>query len=264
MRFTPRLAVVAVIVILAAVNVTDVRVPHAALVVGPAGAALLLWLARLAGLSWAELGLGPGTWRSGLRWAGAVIAVVAVVLAAGAALPLTRAAFRDSRYHLDLAQALLTAFVLIPLGTVLLEEVAFRGVLWGLFRRLRGTVAATAASSALFGVWHVLPSLGLAASNEAVGGAVGTGQVGAGGHRARHGAVHRRGRRGVLRVAAAQRLAARARRAALGGERAERARLGRGVGVGNPMSRGGRAPFHPPGVMRGPARPAEAGACTCA
>lgn len=176
MRFTPRLAVVAVIVILAAVNVTDVRVPHAALVVGPACAALLLWLARLAGLSWAELGLGPGTWRSGLRWAGAVIAVVAVVLAAGAALPLTRAAFRDSRYHLDLAQALLTAFVLIPLGTVLLEEVAFRGVLWGLFRRLRGTVAATAASSALFGVWHVLPSLGLAASNEAVGGALGTGR----------------------------------------------------------------------------------------
>jgi len=178
MRFTPRLAVVAVIVILAAVNVVDVRVPHAALVVGPACAALLLWLARLAGLSWAELGLGPGTWRSGLRWAGAVIAVVAVVLAAGAALPLTRAAFRDSRYHLDLAQALLTAFVLIPLGTVLLEEVAFRGVLWGLFRRLRGTVAATAASSALFGVWHVLPSLGLAASNEAVGGAVGTGRPG--------------------------------------------------------------------------------------
>ena len=35
MRFTPRLAVVAVIVILAAVNVTDVRVPHAALVAGP-------------------------------------------------------------------------------------------------------------------------------------------------------------------------------------------------------------------------------------
>ena len=178
MRFTPRLAVVAVIVILAAVNVTDVRVPHAALVVGPAGAALLLWLARLAGLSWAELGLGPGTWRSGLRWAGAVIAVVAVVLAAGAALPLTRAAFRDSRYHLDLAQALLTAFVLIPLGTVLLEEVAFRGVLWGLFRRLRGTAAATAASSVLFGVWHVLPSLGLAASNQAVGGAVGPGRSG--------------------------------------------------------------------------------------
>jgi len=43
MRFTPRLAVVLTIVILAAVNV---RVPHAALVVGPTCAALLLWLTR--------------------------------------------------------------------------------------------------------------------------------------------------------------------------------------------------------------------------
>jgi membrane protease YdiL (CAAX protease family) len=176
--FTPRLAVAVTIAILVAVNVVDVRVPHAALVAGPACAALLLWLARLAGLSWAELGLGPGTWRRGLRWAGAEIAIVAVVLAAGAALPLTRAAFRDSRYHLDWAQALLTAFVLIPVGTVLLEEVAFRGVLWGLFRRLRGTVTATVVSSALFGVWHVLPSLGLAASNEAIGGTVGRGRSG--------------------------------------------------------------------------------------
>jgi membrane protease YdiL (CAAX protease family) len=175
-RISPRLAVVITIVILAGVNVVDVRVSHASLVVGPVCAALLLWLARLAGLSWAELGLGPGTWARGLRWAGVVIAVVAVVLAAGAALPLTRDAFRDSRYHLSLGEALLTAFVLIPVGTVLLEEVAFRGVLWGLFKRLRGTVAATAASSALFGVWHVLPSLGLAASNQAVGAAVGTGE----------------------------------------------------------------------------------------
>ena len=178
MRFTPRLAVVAAIVVLAAVNVVDVRVPYAALAVGPCCAALLLWLARLAGLSWAELGLGAGTWRRGLRWAGAEIGVVAVVLAAGAALPLTRAAFRDSRYHLAWPEALLTAFVLIPVGTVLLEEVAFRGVLWALLRRLRGTVTATAVSSVLFGVWHVLPSLGLAASNEAIGGAVGTGRSG--------------------------------------------------------------------------------------
>ena len=175
-RVPLRLAVVVTVALLAVVNVVDVRVAHAALVAGPVSAAVLLGLARLAGLSWAELGLGPGTWRPGLRWAGAVIAVVAVVLAVGAALPLTREAFRDSRYHLDWADALLTAFVLIPLGTVLLEEVAFRGVLWGLFRRLRGTVAATAASSALFGVWHVLPSLGLAASNQAIGGAVGTGR----------------------------------------------------------------------------------------
>ena len=175
---SPRLAVAITIVLLVVVNVVDVRVPHASLVVGPVGAAVLLGLARLAGLSWAELGLGPGTWRRGLTWAAAVIGIVAAVLAAGAALPLTRDAFRDSRYHLNTGHTLLTAFVLIPLGTVLFEEVAFRGVLWALLRRWRGTRTATAVSSALFGLWHVLPSLGLAGDNEAIGSAVGKGSAG--------------------------------------------------------------------------------------
>ena len=52
-----------VVVVLAGVNVADYRVPHATLVLGPAGAAALLVLARWAGLSWQELGLGQGTWR---------------------------------------------------------------------------------------------------------------------------------------------------------------------------------------------------------
>jgi uncharacterized protein len=173
---SPRLAVAITVVLLVIVNVVDVRVAHASLVVGPVCAAVLLGVARLAGLSWQELGLGPGTWRRGMKWAGAIIGIVAVVLAAGAALPLTRDAFRDSRYHLDLGQALLTAFVLIPIGTVLLEEVAFRGVLWGLLRRIGGTAVATGVSSALFGLWHILPSLGLATDNEAIGSAVGHGR----------------------------------------------------------------------------------------
>jgi membrane protease YdiL (CAAX protease family) len=174
-RLPPRAAVVVTVVILVIVNVVDVRVPHASLVAGPVCAALLLWLARRAGLSWAELGLGPGTWRRGMTWAGAVIGIVALVLAAGAALPVTRDAFRDRRYDLPWPDAVLTAFVLIPIGTVLLEEVAFRGVLWGLLRRLGGTALATTASSALFGLWHILPSLGLATNNEAIGSAVGHG-----------------------------------------------------------------------------------------
>ena len=175
-RISPSIAVFAVVAILAGVNVVDVRVAHASLAVGPVCAGGLVAIARMAGLSWQDLGMGAGTWRRGLTWAGVEIGAVAVVLAAGAALPLTRNAFRDSRYHLDLGSALLTAFVLIPVGTVLLEEVAFRGVLWGLLRRVRGTATATVVSSLLFGLWHVLPSLGLATDNEAIGGAVGKGR----------------------------------------------------------------------------------------
>ena len=171
-------AVAIVIAVLAVVNVVDARVAHASLVLGPVGAAGFLALARWAGLSWQELGLGRGTWRRGLIWAAAAIGAVAVVFTVGATLPATRDAFRDARYHLDAQHALLTAFVLIPLGTVLFEEVAFRGVLWGLLRRGHGTLTATIVSSALYGVWHVLPSLGLATNNQAIGNTVGKGTSG--------------------------------------------------------------------------------------
>ena len=171
-------AVAIIVVFLVFVNVIDIRIAHASLVLGPAGAVGLLALARWAGLSWQEVGLGAGTWRRGLIWAFGAIGAVAVVFAAGAALPLTRDAFRDTRYELGWAHAALTAFLLIPLGTVLFEEVAFRGVLWGLLRRGHGTWIATVVSSVLFGLWHVLPSLSLAADNQAIGSTVGKGTSG--------------------------------------------------------------------------------------
>ena len=172
-------AVVFVVAFLVLVNVIDIQVAHASLVLGPAGAAGLLALARWAGLSWAELGLGRGTWRRGLRWALAAIGAVAVVFAVGAAAPADPE--RVPRYPLSTSAGdtpLLTAFVLIPVGTVLFEEVAFRGVLWGLLRRRHGTWVATSVSSALFGLWHVLPSLGLAADDQAIGSTVGSGSSG--------------------------------------------------------------------------------------
>jgi uncharacterized protein len=176
LRITPRAALAIVIVVLGLLNVVDIRVARASLIVGPVAVAGLTGVARLAGLSWQDLGLGPGTWRPGLRWAAVEIAIVGLVLAAAAALPLTREAFRDTRYRLDWGNALLTSLVLIPIGTVLVEEVAFRGVLWGLLREVKGTTTATLVSSALFGLWHVLPSLGLSANNEAITGTVGTGK----------------------------------------------------------------------------------------
>jgi membrane protease YdiL (CAAX protease family) len=176
LRITPGLAVVVTVATLAVLNVVDIRVvSHGSLIVGPICVAGLTAVALVAGLSWRDLGLGPGTWRPGIRWAAVLIALVGLVLAAGAALPLTREAFRDTRYRLDWGHALLTALVLIPVGTVLVEEVAFRGVLWGLLRRVRGTATATVVSSALFGLWHVLPSLGLTADNAAISGPVGRG-----------------------------------------------------------------------------------------
>jgi membrane protease YdiL (CAAX protease family) len=140
-------------------------------------AALLVW-ARSCGLSWVQLGLGRHRWASGLRWGLGAIAVVAVVYLAGVLLPPTRSAFQDSRYHVPAGQAAFTALVVIPLGTVVLEEIAFRSVLWGMLARHSRTWLVLATTSVLFGLWHVLPSLHLAAANPGVAGAVGGGTAG--------------------------------------------------------------------------------------
>ena len=119
-------------------------------------------------MSWHDLGLSRRTLLPGLKYAVGSVLAVAVVYALGVAVPFTRPAFHDVRYHLHLGAALLTAFIVVPLGTVLLEEVAFRGVLLGLVSRHRGAAWASITSSILFGLWHILPSLDLGRANGAV------------------------------------------------------------------------------------------------
>ncbi len=140
---------------------------------GPVIAGALLAYARWTGLSWAQLGLARSQFRRGARWGLIVAAVVASVYAVGVAMPWTRSAFLDSRYHLSVVRALTTAFIVIPLSTVLVEEVAFRSVLWAALTRHMTAWKALTITSTLFGLWHVLPSLRLASTNPAIRGALG-------------------------------------------------------------------------------------------
>ncbi|MER6446813.1 CPBP family intramembrane glutamic endopeptidase [Streptomyces venezuelae] len=135
---------------------------------------LLLGVLRWAGGTLADAGLARATLARGARWTLALIGLVGVVYLAGALLPATRGLFEDRRYAtIDGGEVMLRAFVLVPVGTVLVEETAFRGVLYGLVDRVRGAVWATAVSSLLFGLWHVLPSLRLATAKPAVTSVVG-------------------------------------------------------------------------------------------
>lgn len=52
----------------------------------------------------------------------------------------------------------------IPVGTALLEEIAFRGVLFGALTS-RGTIYAGVISSIVFGLWHISPTLNLVRAN---------------------------------------------------------------------------------------------------
>jgi uncharacterized protein len=163
---------IAAVVVLALVNLLNNRIARRAyLVTSVLASGALLLLADGAGLTRADIGLTAD--RPGVVWALAGLAVVAAANLVAARLPATRVAYVDRRFvGANGPQAAYQVLVRIPLGTVLLEEIVFRGVIYGLVDAARGGVAATAVSSLLFGLWHVLPSLGLVRLNALAGRAV--------------------------------------------------------------------------------------------
>jgi membrane protease YdiL (CAAX protease family) len=168
---TTTTALIVTLLLMVAVNVwVHVGPRRAHPVTGPVAAAVLLLLGRAAGLSWAELGLGREALGRGLVWGGITAAVVAIGYAVGVAVPATHRLFQDTRYRVGMGSALAMAFVRIPLSTVVFEEVAFRGVLWGLIAVGHGPGWATGVTAVLFGLWHVLPALDLLKTNDTLRG----------------------------------------------------------------------------------------------
>jgi membrane protease YdiL (CAAX protease family) len=146
-----------------------------------AAAALALAGARRSRVPAADLGLDRGQAGRGLRVGLAASVPVVAVVAAGAALPATRRWFLDERATTGgTGLALYHTLVRIPLGTAVAEEAIFRGALLGLLLQGGSKARAVALSSALFGCWHVLPTLDTLALNP-VGAAVGDGPARTGG-----------------------------------------------------------------------------------
>ncbi|MFL6083813.1 MAG: CPBP family intramembrane glutamic endopeptidase [Mycobacterium sp.] len=154
-----------VVVVLAITNlVAHFTTPLASIATVPAAAVGLLILVRSRGLGWAELGLGREHWKAGAGYAVAAVAVVLSVLAIGTLLPWTRPMFMNNNYA-TVSGALIASMVIIPLQTVIPEELAFRGVLHGALNRAWGFRGVAATGSLLFGLWHIATSLGLTSSN---------------------------------------------------------------------------------------------------
>ncbi len=161
-----------VVAVLGVRNVGEVLLPAVAylptnVVVG----VLLLAMARRSGSSWEDLGLGGRHVRRGFR-VGAVAgsgATVAMLLAAG--IPMTRGFFNDVRVPADAPgwERLYQTVIRIPVGTVVFEELAFRGVLLAVLCRRLPLRAAVVVNSALFGLWHIVPTLSTATANRVEG-----------------------------------------------------------------------------------------------
>jgi CAAX protease family protein len=122
--------------------------------------AFVAWARWSAGFSWEELGLGRGEVRAGLRLGGIALLAIAAVIAVLVAVPGSRSYFDNSSVAADSsAQHVLQPLLFIPLGTVVFEEVLFRGVLLAALLRITTRAYAIGASALLFGLWHLPPAL---------------------------------------------------------------------------------------------------------
>lgn len=131
-------------------------------------------IARSARLRAKDLGLAREDLAAGMRWGLGVSVVLLVACVVAALLPFMASAFDDDRTPEGATAVLIKVLVIIPLRTVLLEELAFRGVLFGWMARTRGEGAAIVWSSAAFGLWHVPPALMVIRTNDALSWAQGS------------------------------------------------------------------------------------------
>lgn len=164
-RFHIHLDIAVVVVVLVLTDlIAHFTTPWASIATVPAAAVGLVILMRCRGLGWADLGLGREHWKPGLGYALVAVAVVASVIAVGVLLPATRPMFMNNRYA-TISGAMVASMVIIPLQTVIPEELAFRGVLHGALNRAWGFRGVALAGSLLFGLWHVATSFGLTSGN---------------------------------------------------------------------------------------------------
>lgn len=123
--------------------------------------AALVVVARRFGFSWQDLGIvrfGSGlVWGMGIA-AAVVVVIGVVVLVAGSTRPI-QGLLGDRRADVSRGELVYQTLLRIPLGTALFEEIAFRGVLFAAFAVPLSRTGAVIASSVVFGVWHVAPTI---------------------------------------------------------------------------------------------------------
>jgi len=133
--------------------------------------AALVLIAWSTGATRADLGLDPADMPAGVRYGAGAAGIILLVLIMAAVIPAANGFLHDSRAQISGGRLLYELAVPILLLTAVPEEFAFRGVLLGSALRMWGPWRASLITSALFGLWHVAPTLHTMSDNAAVAGA---------------------------------------------------------------------------------------------
>lgn len=126
-----------------------------------ASSAVMWWFS----INAAEIGLARKYLKRGLLYGlgiGAIIAGSMIV-----AYIVQPTLFTDNRYSDTSNTEAIGRLLYMLLRTVIVEELVFRGILFALLLRKMPTVQAVAASSVFFGLWHIMPSLGVSGTSAA-------------------------------------------------------------------------------------------------
>ena len=171
-RDTP--ALILTITLLAAYNVArTLWIPESWQLLTNVGVALLIGaIAWWSSVDTTELGLHRDHHPLGAIWGGGALLLVMAVVVGFALVSEVRGssqgALDDPRLQVPFLDMVYEVAFNTPLGTVVLEEFAFRGLLLALFLRHTSMWRSVLWSSLLFGAWHILPTLTTAASNGAM------------------------------------------------------------------------------------------------
>jgi uncharacterized protein len=130
--------------------------------------AALVLIAWITGATRADLGLEPADVPAGMRYGAGAAGIVLLVLIVAAVIPAANGFLHDSRAQISGGRLLYELAVPILLLTAVPEEFAFRGVLLGSALRLWGPWRASLITSALFGLWHIAPTLHTMSGNAEV------------------------------------------------------------------------------------------------
>lgn len=142
------------------------RKHHVWLNVSVALAAILLGL--LSGLSFAEMGLGTNGILKSVEVAGLfVLALTGVLYIVSRIAPLRKFFLGGYFARVPRKKLFYEAGFRVPLGTALLEEVLFRGVLLGMLYIHYSAIQAVIYSAIVFGLWHIFPTVADIEQNEA-------------------------------------------------------------------------------------------------
>jgi len=130
--------------------------------------AALVLIAWSTGATRADLGLDPADMPAGVRYGAGAAGIILLVLIMAAVIPAANGFLHDSRAQISGGRLLYELAVPILLLTAIPEEFAFRGVLLGSAVRLWGPWRASLITSALFGLWHIAPTLHTMSGNAEV------------------------------------------------------------------------------------------------